>query len=432
MRNLSQMSRVLMLAGLWLGAYALPCRAASFSAATSLSDSNVYPLPARPALPGVGKWFSDPTFGTRIMQLTDQTDDDTQTAYSYWPSMNSDSTRFWLTIDKVPPAPMNSILFDFDPAAETMARVGNLYTAFAFNPATAIWSWTEPNVIYGVAGDTTLRKMEITGPATRIYTTLKNMGVGLWQMTMSQDNRFFCWSQLPLGTSVKVWDRTLDIVYTRDVSSLPFDEAYIDLSGTYVVITAGANSKLWEFAAGPTLKDFNSNTSHGSVGYKKHFANSANPNPALSRWSTWDLTTPALAGVDNMANTIYSGIDKHTSWLTPGDMTWAYVGTFKSTLPWTRYQNEIIKVRTDGSGQWRRLAHTRSDSTFSYRNTPKGNISRDHRWFIYTSDWDTTLKAGQPFHYGFMLKVPTEAEFAAGNYGSDSIAPAAPRSLRLP
>ena len=86
-----------------------------------------------------------------------------------------------------------------------------------------------------------------------------------------------------------------------------------------------------------------------------------------------------------------------------------------------------IKVKTDGSGQWRRICHTRSaEAPSEYRDVLGATVSFDGRWAVLTTDWDNTLKAGQPFRYCLLVKIPTEAELVAGDYGGDVTPPAVP------
>ena len=60
------------------------------------------------------------------------------------------------------------------------------------------------------------------------------------------------------------------------------------------------------------------------------------------------------------------------------------------------YAGEIFCIETDGlaSTIWR-FAHNRATWIDPYFNTqPSGSISRDGRWFLFTSDWDAQLGTG--------------------------------------
>src|SRR5262245_55512282 len=75
-----------------------------------ITDRRVYAEPPAPALPRAGGTFVDPTFGTTIMRVTDDTDGKScHNYYSYWPTFNLDSTRFFVACDNMPR------LYRFDP-----------------------------------------------------------------------------------------------------------------------------------------------------------------------------------------------------------------------------------------------------------------------------------------------------------------------------
>ena len=62
-----------------------------------------------------------------------------------------------------------------------------------------------------------------------------------------------------------------------------------------------------------------------------------------------------------------------------------------TNAPW---ENEIVCVQTDGkaSNVWR-FAHTYSTAKNGFWSTPRGNVSQDGRFFMFTSDWQDQLGA---------------------------------------
>jgi hypothetical protein len=75
--------------------------------------------------------------------------------------------------------------------------------------------------------------------------------------------------------------------------------------------------------------------------------------------------------------------------------------------PWA---GEIFCVETDGraSTVWR-FAHNRATYVEPYFHTqPLGGVSRDGRFFLFTSDWDAQLGIGtdgQPLSDVFIVKL---------------------------
>ena len=87
------------------------------------TDKNVYSEPAPPALPAAGGTLVDPVFGTTIMRVTDERDGSSNTnSYSYWPSLNRNSTRLLVFTNNG-----NPTLFDFDPVNFRISNKRNLF-----------------------------------------------------------------------------------------------------------------------------------------------------------------------------------------------------------------------------------------------------------------------------------------------------------------
>jgi outer membrane protein assembly factor BamB len=57
--------------------------------------------------------------------------------------------------------------------------------------------------------------------------------------------------------------------------------------------------------------------------------------------------------------------------------------------PW---ENEVLCIETDGKGSkiWR-FAHTYSTAKNGFWSTPRGNVSSDGRFYMFTSDWQDQL-----------------------------------------
>ena len=95
--------------------------------------------------------------------------------------------------------------------------------------------------------------------------------------------------------------------------------------------------------------------------------------------------------------------DSHFSWnnVDPNDSTPVCFSTYQATNsdtpgaaplvtgPW---DNEIDCAETDGKASkvWR-FAHTYSTAKNGFWSTPRGNVSQDGRFFMFTSDWEDQL-----------------------------------------
>src|SRR5437764_5130594 len=113
------------------------------------TDLGVYPEPAPPALPRAGGKFIDPTFGTELMRVTDETGGgNAGTAYSYWPTFNCNSTRILVQRD----GNTSGELYDFDPESFTLGAkhvIPLLPNNRPLRGEDAIWSSHDPDVLYG-------------------------------------------------------------------------------------------------------------------------------------------------------------------------------------------------------------------------------------------------------------------------------------------
>lgn len=102
--------------------------------------------------------------------------------------------------------------------------------------------------------------------------------------------------------------------------------------------------------------------------------------------------------------------DKHISWndANPEDTIPACFSTYRDDNPTTpgaplkvdrAWENEVDCVETDGKAQkvWR-FAHTYSTGR-SFWATPRGNVSQDGRYYMFTSDWEEELGKDSDGHY---------------------------------
>jgi hypothetical protein len=108
-----------------------------------------------------------------------------------------------------------------------------------------------------------------------------------------------------------------------------------------------------------------------------------------------------------------------TEWVTDSHLSWnnaqagVLVPVFLSTYhpqptsaPWRASDDEIVAVRTDGTQTtvWRFAHHF---STYvDFWSSPRGNISQDGRFFMFTSNWGNTL--GTNREDAFIVKLPIQ------------------------
>ncbi|MGZ4116062.1 MAG: T9SS type A sorting domain-containing protein [Bacteroidia bacterium] len=419
---------------------------ALFSAAQTgaqiVTDHLVHPEPAPPALPSAGGTFTDPTFNTTLLRVTDAGDgNDNHHAYSYWPCMNMNSTRLYLMQTNIGPT-----LYDFDPVG---FGISNKHIAFPTNCPSgappnaedAIWSDVDPNIIFVHDLNMHLYKYNVS---TLSYTLLKDMsasfpaGAHSWQMNKNHTNDdlfTFTWKDASWSvTGVFAWRSSSDQFYIFNQANT--DECQPDRAGNYLVVKlAASGSAVTQARIIDLSTSAISDITDGGPG---------DPSTPGLYWAPGhgDMGNGTVLGHDDWNNRLlgrtaanpsafytvmdWSGDwsqDYHGSHLSD-DASWIMLSAYVSnTLPNSGlFKNEIFQVATDGSQNVRRLAHHHSDflsdyaangGGMAYWSSPKASISKDGNWAVFTSNWGSTTRKDV-----FILKIPSVAT-SVSNIESD-------------
>ena len=364
------------------------------------NDRRVLPEPALPALPAAGGTFRDPVFGTEVMRVTDARDGKLNgTFYPHWPTLNADSTRLLVKRHETGDA-----VYSFDPvnfklgASRVIPRLpdnGVLITEGA------IWSPVDPDTLYGPTfNGPYLWALDVSNNSYKLVKDFRRArGFSpkdyLWQMSMSADGDTFAFthkngSYKTIGYGV--YRRSTDTVLLLE-SSADVDEVRLDKSGRYLIAylarpdTRGKDlyvhdlSKRTAVGLGPTAPDFS--LSHGDVGSGFLLGWDNDENRFLRR----ELSDPRP-----FVNVLGMGADwlnQHVS-LLARDERWALLSFYSfrgagGTGPGL-FHDELVLVRTDGSGRFRRLLQHRSKAQ-DYWETPRANLSYDGRFVAFSSNW---------------------------------------------
>lgn len=392
-RLVAVLAGLLTLAGATIVGVATPAAAAGIEdTPPNPGEYRTFPIPDRPALPGVGNTYIDPTFGTEVMQVTGPGGTH---AYAYWPTFNRDSTKLYIFDD---PAADGPTFYDFNPSNFVLGARQDPPLAFirTCSAEDAMWSGVDPNVIHCHDRNGTIYAYNVV---TRALTLIKDLGAAvprMFQMTRSLDDRVFGFRLRaaepdPSYIGWITWDRTTDTVQTRLDGNV--DEIHLDKTGQYILeskseIAPGPDAiqnTVIERATGERTDLTNGAPDyapgHGDLGTRTVIGHDDWENRLLTR----DLATPhdysSLLQWENFRQDYHgSAIADDESWF----LVSAY-GTLTGPLA-----SEVFQVRTDGSGTVRHLAHTfSSELPADYYHTPRAAISRDGRFATYVSDWGT-------------------------------------------
>lgn len=359
------------------------------------TDYGIYDPPALPALPAGGGTFTDPTFGTTIMRLTDAGDGASycRVQYSYWPTLNCDNTRaIYLTTDP----PFVGFYTINQPAFTRGAR-----TLPTGDPGLdwnngGYWHQTNPDVYYSLAGT----KLYSYNVATNTFTVVKDFITALpanrrlYQPAMSDDRSIFAATvretssgsfkgvfayNLSTGTVLK-YDETLGA--RMNEAHLSGDGRYltVDCDGPQTVtvydLIGGIDATIAITADGP---------SHNTATVSDVVSCTAFNTNRMAKWPLVNFAPGARVDLGPDFNFTVTGT-LHLSALC-ANKNWVLVSCTDANPGVSgAFHQELFLVSTTGDKQVYRFCHPRSffavyeDSTFA-------NISADGKFVAFSSNW---------------------------------------------
>lgn len=396
------------------------------------TDRKVEPYGKTP--PSIGpadSILADPVFGSRILRVTDEKSNSgahpgasfVTPSSAEQNSWNTSATQFYVLA-----AGGRKALFDFDPksmkAHET--RIVNM-------PGEPEFSYKRDSILYGLTR-TGLQEYDTSrGRSTEIDDASKCVQLEPSDTAHSisasaDDNRLLT----VLGPRqddnyiVYIYDRTLGCRWYNTKTgqiggkwgekgnvTLPdrftLHNARMSKSGKYIFMQRGGGQGpgrwwlIWDVATLNLAECRHECPGHHVMGYSHILGGTGKMHP-LELWlrplDNLETHTDLVKGLEHIPLPWY---DSHFSWnnVDPNDSTPACFATYRGvnpdvpgaplyvTGPW---ENEIDCVETDGkdSTVWR-FAHTYSTAKNGFWSTPRGNVSQDGRFYMFTSDWQDQL-----------------------------------------
>lgn len=397
------------------------------------TDRKIEPYPDKaPVMGRAGSIITDPVFGTRIVRVTDEASDPVRPGRPlYSPSSaeqntwNKDSTMFYVTTDGG-----SFLLYQFDPATLKPKQIRMTNLSWNAEPQ---FSFSQKNVLYGIRHpesiiqqyDTSSGKIsDVVQPSKCVKLEPRDSAHTL---TVSTDDNRFMTTLGPLQDEnylIYVYDRKQGCRWyntaTGEVGgdwgpkgsiSTPdrfkMHNARMAKSGKYVYATRGEGGSpghrwvVWEVDTLNASVCSRGCSGHHVMGYSHIVGSSGLVHPM-------DVVSRPLDHLDD-AKSIISGLepgkkewyDSHFSWnnVDPNDTAPVCFSTYLYSNPRTPntalnvtgpWENEIDCAAMDGSKVWR-FAHTYSTAKNGFWSTPRGNVSQDGRFFMFTSDWEDQL-----------------------------------------
>jgi len=414
-----------------VGTQEKPCGYPNYCARTDRKIEGYPKVP--PALGPAGSTVIDPGFGSRILRVTDEKTDPKRSggplmtpSSAEQNSWNSTSTKFYVVTGGG-----GYLLYDFDPATMSAHPSRTPDIRWGGEPQ---FSYTNPNALYGFSTRSTeFQQYDVsTGKVTTLHDAascvkLNGNDTG-HSITVNADDKRMETSLGPRQGDnyvIYVFDRELGCRWyntstgeiggkwgPKGQASTPdrftIHNARMSKSGKYVYI-ARANPQphhhwvIWDIETLNTVVCPSECSGHRALGYSHLIGPSGRLHPM-------DLLIRPLGNLDDVKSLI-PGLgktegywyDQHFSWnnTNADDSNPICVSTYRPSNPNTPatplsvdgpWENEIVCVETDGkdSKVWR-FAHNYSTAKNGFWSTPRGNVSQDGRFFMFTSDWEDQL-----------------------------------------
>lgn len=388
-----------------------------------------------PRLGAAGSIVTDPTFGSRILRVTDPRSDPQGRGRSLMtPSSseqnawNADGTKFYVLTSGG-----QYVLYDFDPSKMAVRQRATVSAPWAGEPE---FSYTQPNVLYGTtARDPVLQQYDTASSRVTALSKVSNcLPLGASDLghaiAVSHDDQRMSTMVGPAqdrNSLIYVYDRKLGCRWyntqTGEIGgqwgpkgTISIPDRYLmhnlrmSKSGEFVWIarglsTVGKEWLVWDIPTMNVLVCPSQCSGHHAMGYSHLIGPSGQKHPMdllLRSLNSLSATTSLLPDLQATTSARY-WYDQHYSWnnVDPNDANPVCLSTYSTSNPETPgtpldtiapWQNEILCVQTDAkeSKVWR-FAHTYSTAKNGFWSTPRGNVSQDGRFFVFTSDWEDQL-----------------------------------------
>jgi hypothetical protein len=408
----------------------------------AISSTDTIPYPSTPPTPqAAGSILVEPEFNVQVLRVTDK--DTMGNGYPNWDfvtpgsamqnTFSTDSKLFYVIGDG-----MHILFFQFDPAALTSKYTG-LDLGRKYGWGDTSFSTTNPNVAYGLANRNNVRIDEFDFSTHKERTVLdpskclKYSGTfrGLDISVSAGDSRILgvFGPQEDADPYLVVWDARQGCRWyntaTGDIGGdwgpkgqastaqrFGVHQARISLSGEYAVIAGGGSRHFWNVdtlqvtdCAKDQLCD-----GHFAIGYNKlvNTPGTKDDMHVVIRSLTDAADTTDL--IDSFPGPAEWDGDSHWSWNNDNvsDTSPVCGSTYLVSNPTTpgtplvshrAWDNEVICFATTGSQKVWRFAHTYSTAHNGFYSTPRGNVSQDGRFYMFSSDWEDELGKDSSGHY---------------------------------
>lgn len=392
--------------------------AAPYSART---DRTPQPKPTLPVLGPAGFSFEDPTFGRRILRVTDATMGGSSwrvSSNAHVAAWNADSSKFYVVN-----AGGGIQLFAFDAAAFQALPVASPYSQTEPD-----FSRVDPDVLFTVAGPKTrtIRRYSLTAGSATDAIDLDALGlpnlneprtycgailsagqpeliVALFGGTGQDQHRYVLRGPLT-GAPAQIFD-------SRQRLGTNLHACAVDRSGRYVLLyppidpATGtfppgiAQVYLWDTTTDSCLPMLKNPAGHAALGYGLLVNQDQGGLPYdACQWQLRELAHPDVTRdlIDPVMTPKEIYFADHTSWqhAKPDVRVPVISATYRygtNDVPWRAWDDEIIGIATQGESTVWRFAHHRSYVSAGFWSQPLLSVAPNGKYAVFSSNWEQTL-----------------------------------------
>jgi hypothetical protein len=415
------------------------------SSYNAISDTQVYPKPPLPKLGPAGFAFQEPIFRCPLVRVSDERTLEGRAivtpATAFSNPWNADSTLFCLLADGAFNVP-----FRFNPKTMVANRIEGLpFLPDIGNEIT--FSRHDPNLCFGkdrrrlgiATFDFALNKPtdfidvgQLTGLDVGYLGTLSvsaNDVLALIFGGPTQDASPYVLLYDLKTKQHRLWNTKAGTVDGKPVAGAPHftqHSGLLDLSGRYfVTLGPGVQGPIvWDTATDQIYPVTAQNEGHYALGYGEMVNCSRTYAHRALAVQEVDCAQGLLA---HPAGEPYFAYDSHVSWnnARPNQHLPVVLSSyhiFEREDPKCAWGDEVIAVATDGSGKVWRFAQPRTsvhlrgeigacNQSYNFWDCPRGNVSQDGRFYMFTSNWEETLGKdahGRVREDAFVVKLDRE------------------------
>jgi hypothetical protein len=435
--------------GVWLSALGPVLHAQTApSTYSAYTGTDTKAIPPAPSLGPANSVFTDPTFGSQILRVTDPNTNGGESFVStdagFHRAWNADSTAIKLTGPHG-----DGYWLEFN-ANTFMVGDGSSKPVIHYMRLGATWEWSalDPDIIYFLHGNQIAEYNKATGVITDLGGPPNGDAVTYMAVVVGQDNwvcsaagsgsqnsytEIFCLNPINPSVSefIDVLNKTINGVVSSDpnwpTSASGQTIGIHDISGgtgaSWLEVTFHRNS--WG-ANGGAVFDLATNTwsevtngdfywgGHVSMGNGKYVNSSGSINGNDSRGMVVRdpdnlMNSAEYLFIEQPPNTLNKWCDAdHNSWLNSMTNPNAPILISRYTLvipcqyTWSA---EIDAAAVDGSNTVWRFAHNHNGGNVCYYAESFAQISNDGRWALFSSYWDGKL--GSDTSFGCSTRIDT-------------------------